>query len=161
MLGQTLWPVLVTTTSLPPNIRMDAENVMVAALWLGPCKPPMDILLPPTLSKIEELESRGIEIMTPEGTKLLKAKLLIGVFDFPAKVSALNVVQYNGYYGCPYCTDKGVHKSHRHLYLPSEPHNLQFQSDINQWAHEAFILGKPVFGVKGLSLLYRFYQYPS
>ena len=47
--------------------------------------------------------------MTPEGTKVLKAKLLIGVFDFPAKVSALNVVQYNGYYGCPYCTDKGVH----------------------------------------------------
>ena len=43
-----------------------------------------------------------------------------------------------------------------HLYLPSEPHNLRFQSDINHWAHEAFILGKTVFGVKGLSLLYRF-----
>ena len=123
MLRQTLWPALVTTTSLPPNIRMDAENVMVAALWFGPCKPPM--------SKIEELESRGIEFMTPEGTTVLKTKLVIGVFDFPAKVSALNVVQYNGYYGCPYCTDKGVHKSHRHLYLPSEPHNLRFQSDIN------------------------------
>ena len=62
-----MWPVLVTTTSLLPNIRMDAENVVVAALWLGPCKPPMDILLPPTLSKIEELQSR---FMTPEGTKV-------------------------------------------------------------------------------------------
>ena len=72
---------------------------------------------------------------------MLKAKLLIGVFDFPAKVSALNVVQYNRYYGWPYCTDKGVQSSHRHLYLPSEPHHLRVQSDINKWAHEAFLLG--------------------
>ena len=90
MLGQTLWPVLVTTTSLPPNVRMDAENVMVhAAPWLGPCKPSMDILLPPTLSKIEELESRGIEFMTPEGTKVLKAKLVIGVFELSSKAKCI------------------------------------------------------------------------
>ena len=62
---------------------------MVAALWLGPCKPPMDILLQSTLSKIENLEAKGIEFTTAGGTKVLKAKLLIGVFDFPAKVSAL------------------------------------------------------------------------
>ena len=53
--GQTIWPILVNTTSLPPKIRMDAENIMVAALWLGPCKPPMDILLRSTLSIDEEL----------------------------------------------------------------------------------------------------------
>ena len=61
-----LWPVLVTTMSLPPKIRMDAENVMVAALWLGSCKPPMDILLRSTLSIIEDL-TKGIEFTTPQG----------------------------------------------------------------------------------------------
>ena len=53
--GQTLWPFLVITTSLPPKIRMDAENIMVTALWRGPCKPPMDILFRSTLSIVEEL----------------------------------------------------------------------------------------------------------
>ena len=71
-------------------------------------------------------------------------------------LSASNVIQYNGYYGCPYCTYKGMHKFTKPPVPPSEPHNLRSQSDINQWAHETFILGKPVFGVKGLSLLYRF-----
>ncbi|KAL5491982.1 hypothetical protein EMCRGX_G017363 [Ephydatia muelleri] len=42
--GQTLWPVLMFTTSLPPMIRMNSENMMVGALWLGPCKPPMEAL---------------------------------------------------------------------------------------------------------------------
>ena len=107
---------------------------MVAALWLGPCKPPMDILLQSTLSKIENLEAKGIEFTTADGTKVLKAKLLIGGFRLSGKGKCItvNVVQYSGYYGCPYCTDKGVHRSHRHLYLPSEPHHLRVQTDINK-----------------------------
>lgn len=143
------------TTSLPPTIRMNAENMMVGALWLGPCKPPMQTLLPPVLSKIETLQTSGIQFQTSEGIKILKAKLLVGVFDQPAKAMVLNVVQFNGYYGCPYCLDKGVHKSHRHLYLPTEPHVLRFQHDIDQWALEAEEILKPVYGVKGTSQLSR------
>ena len=151
--GMTLWPLLLITTSLPPLTRMNAENTMVSALWLGPCKPPMDILLPPTLSKIQQLETKGIEISTPDGTKVVKAKLIAGVFDFPAKVTALNITQYNGYYGCPYCTDRGIHKCHRHLYLPIEPHKIRTPFEIAVWAQKAIMLGRPVFGVKGISLL--------
>ena len=134
---------------------MNAENMMVGALWLGPCKPPMQTLLPRVLSKIETLQTTGIQFQTSEGIKILKAKLLVGVFDQPAKAMVLNVVQFNGYYGCPYCLDKGVHKSHRHLYLPTEPHIPRIQHDIDQWALEAEEILKPVYGVKGTSQLSR------
>ena len=105
LIGQTLWPVLMFTTTLPPMIRMNSENMMVGALWLGPCKPPMEALLHPVLSKIENLQKTGITFPTSKGMKTLKAKLLVGVFDQPAKAMVLNVVQYNGHYGCPYCLD--------------------------------------------------------
>ena len=93
LIGQTLWPVLMFTTSLPPMIRMNSENMMVGALWLGPCKPPMKALLHPVLSKIENLQKTGITFPTSKGMKTLKAKLLVGVFDQPAKAMVLNVVQ--------------------------------------------------------------------
>eukprot|EP00731_Ephydatia_muelleri_P006885 Em0003g1133a len=87
--GQTLWPVLMFTTSLPPMIRMNSENMMVGALWLGPCKPPMKALLHPVLSNIENLQKTGIAFPTSKGMKILKAKLLMGVFDQPAKSNGL------------------------------------------------------------------------
>ena len=101
----------------------------------------------PVLSKIENLQKTGVTFPTSKGMKTLNAKLLVGVFDQPAKAMVLNVVQYNGHYGCPYCLDKGVHKSHHQLYLPTEPHILRIQSDIMVLQAEEML--KPVYGVKG------------
>lgn len=81
----------------------------------------MDILLKPTLSKRNELYINGIKIKTAD-SKTMKCKLLIGVFDLPARAMAVNMVQFNGYYGCLVCLDEGVHKNHRHLYVPTESH---------------------------------------
>ena len=132
---------------------MDADNMMVCALWLGPCKPPMELLLQPVLSRINEIEDKGLELITPQGSKVLKVKLIAGVFDLPAKAMALNVVQFNGYYGCPYCIDRGFHKYNRHLYYPDEPHQLRKQRNIDQWAEQAELTGRPVYGIKGFSHL--------
>ncbi|KAL5496975.1 hypothetical protein EMCRGX_G013356 [Ephydatia muelleri] len=60
------------------DIRYNAEYTMTAALWLGPCKPPMKLILPPVLSIISKLENNGMEFLTPQGPKILKAKLLVG-----------------------------------------------------------------------------------
>ena len=154
--GQTLWPVLMFTTSLPPEVRMNVENMLVGALWLGPCKPSMEVLFPPVLSKIDLLFNNGLEFNTQHGKKVLKAKIVAAVFDFPAKAMALNVVQFNGYYGCPYCKDRGIHKCNRHLYLPQEPHIAREPSDIVVWARKAEEILKPVFGVKGFSMLMKY-----
>ena len=91
---------------------MNVENMLVGALWQGPCKPSMEALLPPVLSKIDLLFNNGLQFNTQHGKKVLK---VAAVLDFPAKAMALNVVQFNGYYGCSYCKDRGIHKCNRHL----------------------------------------------
>ena len=100
---QALWPILLAVTSLPPRIRMNRENIILAGVWQGPVKPPMDKILLPVLEKLKELKQHGIEVATPNGTKTVKTCLLMGVFDLIAKAMATNFVQFNGYYGCTYC----------------------------------------------------------
>ena len=135
---------------------MNVENMIVAALWLGPCKPSIDVLLPSVLSKIDLLHTNGIEFSMPHGKKVLRVKIVAAVFDFPAKAMTLNIVQFNGYYGCPYFKDRGIHKCHRHLYLPAEPHIAKEPGDIDAWARKAEEILKPVFGVKGFSMLMKY-----
>ena len=98
--GQTLWPVQLCITNLPPNVRMDLRNLVLAGIWLGPVKPDMTILLQPILERIFILHQDGVEIQTPAGVKRLRAKLLCGFFDLPARAAVLNLTQWNGHFGC-------------------------------------------------------------
>lgn len=84
---------------------MNVEYLLRGGVWLGPVKPDMKVILQPILDKINSLDA---EIQTPQGTKYFKAKLLLAVFDLPAKAMAMNTSQFNGCYGCPYCLDEGL-----------------------------------------------------
>ena len=64
---QTVWPILLAVTNLPPGIRMNAENLILAGIWQGPIKPPMSVVLPPVLEKINHLKANGIVVQTPSG----------------------------------------------------------------------------------------------
>ena len=51
----------------------------------------------------------GIEVQ-PHGSQTLfrvKAYTICACFDLPARASALNVIQYNGNYGCNFCEQQG------------------------------------------------------
>ncbi len=45
----SLWPVFLVILNLPREIRMNAENIILCGLWVGPCKPLMSVLLQPIL----------------------------------------------------------------------------------------------------------------
>ena len=147
ILGQSLWPIELSITSLPPHIRMNVDYLLLGGIWLEPIKPDMNTILQTIIEKVNSLNA---DINTPQGIKQLKAKLLVGMFDLPAKAAAVNMMQYNGRYGCLYCLDEGVHISHRRLYLPSDNHRPRNMKDMSKWATEE---GTPVFGVKGPSVL--------
>ena len=150
IIGQSLWPIELSITSLPPHIRMNVEYLLLGGVWLGSVKPDMNNILQPIIEKVNSLD---VSINTPEGIKHLKAKLLLGVFDLPAKAAAVNMMQYNGRYGCLYCLDEGIYFSHRRLYLPSDNHRPRNMKDMTKWAKQAIEQGRPVFGVKGPSIL--------
>ena len=75
---------------------IDVYNVS-ATRGQNECRKYVKALLPPVLSKIDLLFNYGLEFNTQHGKKVLKAKIVAAVFDFPAKA----MVQFNGYYGCP------------------------------------------------------------
>lgn len=143
--------LVVAVTSLPPGIRMNAENIL-AGVWQGTVKPPMKVILTPVVDKIQHLHTRGIPILTPTGLKTIQASLLIAVFDLPAKAIVTNFVQFNGYYSCMYCIDKGEHTSNRHLFSPEIDHEPR-TSFLLQCANEATESDNPVYWVKGESVL--------
>lgn len=151
--GQSLWPLLFAVTSLPPRIRMNADNIILAGVWQGSVKPNLATILKPVLDKVHALHHRGIMVETPVGKRCIKVNLLLGVFDLPAKVMATNFKQYNGNYGCNYCLDIGRHVSYRHIFLPDAPHEPRTTFHLQEATQRAVQEWKSVSGVKGPSAL--------
>lgn len=114
----SLWPVYLVVNNLPPAIRMNSENVILCSLWCGPSKPPMQLLLASVVKNLKKLATLGISLPTPAGIKTIRGKLLLGVFDLPAKAAVLNMKQFNGEYGCPTCLHNGTHQRGAWVYLP-------------------------------------------
>ena len=49
----------------------------------------------------------GVMVIVDGQQQLVKAQLLCAVMDLPAKAALLNVMQYNGEYGCITCKHSG------------------------------------------------------
>lgn len=155
----SLWPVYLMVTSIPPHLRMRAENLIVAGLWYGSIKPPMNILLRPILNSIQLISEVGVQCF--DGS-ICRAKLLMGVFDLPAKACATNTKQFNGEYGCLYCFHKGERFHRARIYPPmANPCPLKTTEQILALASQAEESGEPKFGVKGKSILSEQLELPA
>lgn len=149
----SLWPIYLMVTSIAPHLHSKIDNLIVASLWFGPTKPDMTRMMQPVPEKIF-LNSRGIEVESGTYRKVyLRAKLIMGVFDLPARASATNTKQYNGKYGCFYCLDKGVYQNRARIYPPNDSHTLRTTEQMRQWALTAQSTNVPQM-VSSVSLSY-------
>ena len=148
----SIWPVYLVVNNLPPDIRVNSENVILCALWCGPQKPPCHPLLKPLMEFFKTLTTVGISLQTPVGMKTFRGKLLLGVFDLPAKAAVLNVKQFNGTYGCSTCFHLGAQVQRSHVY-PPQKHSLRNHHTMVKHAQQATDSNSIVFGVKGPSVL--------
>lgn len=135
----SIWPVYLAITSLPPHVRMNCDYLLLAGIWSGPVKPDMTTLLSPVIQSCRQLQSKGISIQTADGTrKQVRGKVLLGSFDLPAKAAATNMKEFNGEYGCNYCTDKGtVIARNTRVYPPDAPHKMRTSQKMIKWAKTA------------------------
>ena len=113
-----LWPVFLVILNLPPAIRMNTQNIVLAGLWYGSKKPPMHLLMEPIIKKLDHLYTFGIAIETPHGLITHRAKLELGIFDLPAKAAVLCAKQFNGKYGCSVCLHPGEYSRKSRKYPP-------------------------------------------
>ena len=93
---------------LPHKKHISKENLILSGIWFGEYKPNMAYFLIPQLESIQFLKKTGINVeWHNKETVTVKAMLLCGTFDMPAKGLVLNMMQYNGRYGCPVCLQAG------------------------------------------------------
>ena len=92
------------------------------------------------LDKIEHLNILGVPIESPHfnGIKVVKGRLIMAVFDLPARAEATNFLQFNDNFSCLYCLDKGVHVMHRQIFLPSKQHTPCNSNSLEQHTQMAY-----------------------
>ena len=66
---------------------------LLCGLWVGPTKPEMDLLLDPVTKCLQRLSTVGLELPTPSGNVTIRARLVMGVFDLPAKAAVQHILE--------------------------------------------------------------------
>lgn len=104
----TLWPIQFRLNEFPLKERFALNNTLIAGLWFGDKDPNMIIFLSPFLSEAIKLYSEGLNWTSPTGTHInSKIVVLNCVLNSIAKPLVQRVKQFNGFYGCNYCTHPG------------------------------------------------------
>lgn len=68
---------------------MNAENMILCGVWLGPTKPIVDLLLKPVAKFFQQLSTLGIAVKRSAGIPTVRAKFVMGILDLPAKAAVL------------------------------------------------------------------------
>ena len=100
----SLWPMLYTINELPFHDRVRRENILISGLWCGDCHPNMLSFLSPQMETLNHLKVKGVRI---NEDICIRAMVLCGSCDLPAKASVLNFQPFNAFYGCPKCLQRG------------------------------------------------------
>lgn len=105
--GKELWPVQMYLNCLPPDIRYLPENIIITTFYFSKNKPPMSDLLYPLCNELDKCDVVSVE--SPEHDLIFfLVRILIFACDIPARTAIQNFIGPNGYYGCPYCIQKGT-----------------------------------------------------
>jgi len=173
-----MWPLFFTIDELEYKERIRPDNMLLAALWFGPNKPKPEVFLEPLYESIAELRD-GIVVQVPSLLEpiTVKAKVLNGTCDMPAKSGFFDSMQYNGKDGCAVCEIEGERvlaqdrpeeeeeegnmareqDRRRQGRVQVYPYNrnivLRTPGTTSQYAEEAVRTGTCVKGIKGPSAL--------
>lgn len=158
----SIWPLYLRINELPPQKRCLTENMIICGIWFGKGKPNMNYYITQFHQSFTDLIT-GIDINIPnrDHPVLVKAIVLSGTCDLPAKCLVLNMHQFNGAYGCAKCKQKGetfntANRGHKHVYPFDKdnfkgPKRTHYETMLE--GERATIEKKVVNGIKGPSVL--------
>lgn len=149
----TVWPLMIALANLLPSVRMNKDNIITIALWVGDSKPPLKDLFQPLTHLFGQLSTHGIKIKTLIGETVMKFRPLFGVFDLVAKAPVLNMNQFNGYNGCSTCLHPGSQMHGSRYYLPGNSYPIRTNNSVKTAGESAESQSRVVDGIKGASVL--------
>lgn len=101
----SIWPIQLLVNEVP--IMQRGDKLVLAALWFGKKKPDMSIFLDVFVEKMEGLAQNGFVLDHEGQPKLFKAYCICCAVDSVARAPMQGVMQFNAYYGCNWCLQKG------------------------------------------------------
>lgn len=165
-------PLFLIINELPFNLRFNRENILMAGLWFGNKKLAANHFLREFRDVFYNFFNNGYDFYLPRRPDPVNVKglLIFGACDLPAKAQFLNLVQFNGKYGCPNCLNQGEtfvfrrdrdpenpednpRAGHTHIYRYERNVQLRTSAETMAQGLEAEAIGRPVKGVKGPSAL--------
>ena len=148
-----MWPVWLQCSDMPPILRMSRKNIVLSCLFVGSGAPNWNEIVPRLRAELFS----PIEISTPDFPKITTSfKVRLLVTDLVAKPHVLNMVQFNGYFGCHFCTAEGITIGRAHAYYPYNQSGSIRETTLPSRYVEAAELRSATssascFGVKGQS----------
>ena len=156
---RSFWPLQAIILDLPPKVRYTNANTIIFGIWCGTQKPIWKLFfesaMPKHLGQLMNIIVSGKVIQ-------VVVKIRAGVFDLPAMSSVLNIKQFNGEFGCPYCCNPGrIHPQTRaRIYEPQES-PLKTSAMYGLCGDVAEGSNETIFGIKGKSVLSRYMSIPN
>lgn len=99
----TVWPLLAAIDNLKPVI------VFPVVITVGISKPSDLQFLSEAVAEMNDLTKNGIMYHG----RTIRIQFTAHICDTPARHMVKDIVSFNAYYGCDYCTTKGVHDGKR------------------------------------------------
>ncbi|KAL7291599.1 hypothetical protein TKK_0014639 [Trichogramma kaykai] len=154
----SVWPIHVVPNEIPPDVRN--SKPLRHLLWFGHDKPDMHIMLRIFVEKINILsaEGRGLNLKLNGEIRNIKVYAICCCVDTVARAPMQGTIQFNGYYGCNRCLNRGKRVLHKKGYTIKYPLVTEIVPDRTMentldFAEQAVNTGRVVFGVKSASPL--------
>lgn len=144
----SLWPILLVCNFLPPTIRFQEKNIIVAGLYYGDEKPDFMKYFVPLNDELDLMSKDGIIVKS----KCFRFNITHAALDLPAKAAVQCITQFNGFHACSYCDHPGekTKKGVRYTCL-SEIHPNRNHKGMITNIQKALEAGSTFNGIKGLS----------
>ena len=103
----SIWPLFCSINEI--EFFDKARTTIMSSLWFSnSTKPPFETFLEPCITEARRLYAVGFKWVDSFGVeRCSRVTFLILVADAPARSALTNFMQYNGYFGCGFCTSKG------------------------------------------------------
>lgn len=107
----SIWPIQFIINELPPEIRF--KHPTLAGLWFGKKHPKMTAFLGKFVEQFNSMEPLTWTHMMK--TYHSNVYALCCCVDAPARAAVQNFMQFNSFFGCPWCLTKAEHKEGKKL----------------------------------------------
>lgn len=102
----SMWPVHIMINELPTITRW--QNLLIGELWFGKGKSYMFLFLNAFVEQFNAIETILWKCFQTGQTLSTKIYMVCCIADAPARAAVMNRKQFNGYYGCPWCYQRGT-----------------------------------------------------